>query len=163
MSVNTERPHILVLPEDRADRQLANGFWLEVDWMKQRQMQVLPIVGGWRKVLERFRVDHIRYMAQYPQRYMVLLIDFDGDEDRFDEANGVIPGDLKDRVFVLGVWGEPEDLGKAGLGSPETVGQKLAKDCRDETDVVWGHDLLRHNSSEVERLRKHVRPILFQK
>lgn len=29
MSVNKERPHVLILPEDDANRQLANGFQLD--------------------------------------------------------------------------------------------------------------------------------------
>jgi hypothetical protein len=62
---------------------------------------------------------------------------------------------LKDRVFVLGVWSEPEAL-KANLGSYETIGMAMAEDCREETDTIWGHDLLRHNASELDRLREHV-------
>lgn len=161
MSVNKYHPHLYVLPEDEADRDLANGFHLEIDQIGQ--MQVLPIVGGWRKVLERFQSDHIGGMKRYPQRYIVLLIDFDGQKDRFNEANEAIPNDLRDRVFVLGVWDEPEDLARAGLGHPETVGRKLARECREETDQIWGHDLFRHNASELERLRKHILPILFDK
>lgn len=52
--MNKERPHILVLPEDGANRQLANGFLLEVDLARQRQMQVLAEAGGWRHVLHLF-------------------------------------------------------------------------------------------------------------
>lgn len=161
MSVNSFQPHILVLPEDNADRQLANGFWLEVDWMKQRQMQVLNEVGGWIDVLECFKSVHIKEMERCTYRFMVLLIDFDEKENRLDKAKEVIPDSLKDRVFVLGARKDPEGLSKAGLGSPETVGQKLARDCRDETEKTWGHDLLRHNAGELKRLRQIVRPILF--
>ena len=39
---------------------------------------------------------------RYAQRFMVLLIDFDGHEDRLTYAKKVIPGHLIDRVFVLG-------------------------------------------------------------
>jgi hypothetical protein len=38
MSVNEHQPHVLILPEDRANLQLANGFHLEVPWHRQRQM-----------------------------------------------------------------------------------------------------------------------------
>jgi hypothetical protein len=54
---------------------------------------------------------------------------------------------------------EPEEL-KATLGSYETIGMALAQDCREGTDT-WGHALLKHNTAEIERLREHVRPILF--
>jgi hypothetical protein len=71
-----------------------------------------------------------------------------------------IPERLADRVFILGALSEPEAL-KANLGSYETIGLKMARDCREETNTTWGHDLLRHNASELDRLRERVRPILF--
>lgn len=46
MGANKSRPHILVLPEDRANLQIANGFHLEVPRERQRQMQVLPPAGA---------------------------------------------------------------------------------------------------------------------
>jgi hypothetical protein len=55
---------------------------------------------------------------------------------------------------------EPEEL-KATLCSYETIGMALAQDCREGTDTTWGHALLKHNTAEIERLRQHVRPILF--
>ena len=160
MSVNRYLPHVLVLPEDRANSQLANGFLLDEAFMT-RKIQVLEEAGGWTEVLDRFTLDHIGGMDAYPGRFMVLLIDFDGQEDRLDRAKAVIPDHLKDRVFVLGVWTEPEAL-RAGLGSYETIGRALAKDCREGTDTTWEHGLLRHNAGEIGRLRERVRPILFQ-
>ncbi len=56
---------------------------------------------------------------------------------------------------------EPQGLKRAGLGSYETIGLAMAKDCREDTDTIWRHDLLRHNANELLRLREHVRPILF--
>ncbi|MGA3027288.1 MAG: hypothetical protein ABSF98_21220 [Bryobacteraceae bacterium] len=94
---------------------------------------------------------------------MVLSIDFDERyPERLAEAKNRIPEGLRDRVFILGAWSEPEALTRAGLGSPETIGRELARDCREDTDATWGHDLLRHNAGEIGRLRQHVRPILFQ-
>lgn len=160
MMVNKNRPHVLVLPEDDANRQLANGFHLEVGLI--RQMQALQVAGGWRNVLARFKSDQESDMRRYPHRHMVLLIDFDNQEDRLDIAKNAIPDDLKDRVFVLGAQKEPEDLQKAGLGPPETIGRALARDCREETNETWGHDLLKHNVNEIARLRDSLRQILFQ-
>jgi hypothetical protein len=159
MSVNRYQPHVLVLPEEDANRQLANGFHMEIALI--RQMQALPVAGGWVDVLARFQSDHIAEMDRCPNRFMILLIDFDGQEDRLDCAKAVIPDRLKDRVFILGVWSEPEALRQA-LGSYETIGSKMANDCREDTDMIWGHNLLGHNASELDRLREHVRPILFQ-
>ena len=157
MSVNKHLPHLLVLPEDDANRQLANGFQLEIDLTRQRQMQVLPVADGWLAVLELFVSDHVPTMTRYANRFIVLLIDFDRNDDRLDYAKSRIPHDLKDRVFILGAWSEPEDL-EAPL---EEVGSALARDCRDETDLSWNHELLRHNAAELARLRELVRPILF--
>jgi hypothetical protein len=148
MSVNKYAPHVLVLPEDDANRKLANGFQQHLSlWHK---IQVLPVAGGWAKVLDSFEKDHVRKMNAFPGRFMVLLIDFDGQEDRLDRAKAVIPGNLEDRVFVLGVWTEPQKL-PAVLGSFESIGRAAAEDCRDDTSIIWGLDLLRHNASEIER------------
>ena len=159
--VNKDQLHVLVLPEDRANLQLATGFHGEVDARRQRQMQVLPVAGGWRRVLERFTSDHVVKMRSNPNRFMVLLIDFDGRPERLGEAKGAIPPELTDRVFILGAWDRPEAL-KAELNqSCEKIGSRLGQDCRDDTYATWGHETLQHNASELDRLREHVRPILF--
>ncbi len=159
MSVNKYRPHVLVLPEDDANRQVANGFLLDRS-LRTRNIQVLEEVGGWTQVLAGFNSDHILGMDRFPERRMVLLIDFDGNRNRLNDAKAAIPDRMKDRVFILGALTEPEDL-KVDLGTYETIGLAMAKDCREETDTVWGHDLLRHNESELDRLREHVGQILF--
>jgi hypothetical protein len=161
VSVNRHLPHVLVLPEDDANRQLANGFQLQVDPARLRRMQVLPVAGGWNEVLESLLADHVNEMDLYASRFMVLLIDFDRHEERMENATSRIPERLRYRVFILGVRTEPEDLKRAGLGSPEAIGSELARDCRENTDTIWGHELLRHNAGELARLRDQVRPILF--
>jgi hypothetical protein len=159
MSVNKRVPHVLVLPEDDANRQLANGFQLD-PLLDTRRMQILEEAGGWREVLNRFKEDHVPEMDRYACRFMVLLIDFDGQEERLNTVRAEIPDQLRERVFVLGAWRDPEEL-RQNLGSYETIGLAMAKDCRDNAEVTWAHNLLRHNASELERLRRHVRPILF--
>jgi hypothetical protein len=161
MSVNKQQPHVFVLPEDDANSQLANGFHLQVPWDRQRQMQVLRMAGGWTQVLERFKSDHVVGMVRYPRRFMVLLIDFDGRQERLTKAKAVIPEHLTERVFILGALTKPEALRQANLGSYEDIGLAMAKDCREGTDTTWGHELLRQNASELDRLREHVRPILY--
>jgi hypothetical protein len=162
VSVNKYLPHVFVLPEDDANRQLANGFLLDDSLsVRRRRIQVLEEVGGWTEVLERFKSDHVIEMDRNPHRFMVLLIDFDGREDRLDIAKAAIPDQLTERVFILGALSNPEAL-KATLGSYEIIGSKLAKDCSEEADSTWGHPLLQHNASELDRLREHVRPILFE-
>jgi hypothetical protein len=90
-----------------------------------------------------------------------LLIDLDGIEGRLDEAKTRIPADLADRVFILGTLTTPDALKQAKLGSFENIGMAMAKDCREGTNSIWGHELLIHNAGEIDRLRKHLRPILF--
>lgn len=160
MGVNTDLPHVMVLPEDDANRQLANGFWQEVDWNRQRRMQVLAEAGGWNEVLALFRSEHVSYMDRWHSRFMVLLIDFDSKGDRLNNARRAIPERLAERVFVLGAWSEPEAL-RADLGPYEKIGSDMAKDCRDGTEMTWGHRLLRHNAGELDRLRRHLGPVLF--
>lgn len=160
MSANKYQPHVLVLLEDDANRQLAVGFSLEVDSISK--IQVLNEIGGWEKVLTAFRDDHIKDMERYPTRLMVLLFDLDNQgENRMELARTYIPSHLSERVFILSTLKEPEDLKKAKLGHLETVGGALARDCRDGMDTTWNHPLLQHNASELDRLRRVVRPILF--
>ena len=161
MSVNKYQPHVFVLPEDDANRQLANGFLKKLDRSAPTKVQVLPEAGGWSEVLNRFQSDHIADMDRYPNRFMVLLIDFDGNDMRLAHVRNRIPEQLADRVFVLGAWSEPEKLKSAGLGSYEEIGSAMAQDCRDDTEKIWGHVLLRHNEDELSRLGERVRPILF--
>jgi hypothetical protein len=49
-------------------------------------------------------------MRQYPQRNILLIIDFDECEDRLNFVESYIPDDIKNRVFVLGVQSNPESL-----------------------------------------------------
>lgn len=137
MSVNRYQSHVLVLPEDDSNRQLANGFLLD-EWLLTRNIQVLEPAGGWAKVLDRFNSDHVSRMDDYPNRFMVLLIDFDGKRDRLSQVKADVPAHLIDRVFILGVWTEPEDLRKASLGSYETIGRAMAKDCREKPIRLGG-------------------------
>jgi hypothetical protein len=160
MSVNKYQPHVLVLPEDDANRQLANGFRLD-QYLLNWKIQVLEEAGGWTKVLERFRKDLIVGMNRYLGRFVVLLIDFDGHETRLEAAKAEIPKELSERVFILGTLTKPEALRQASLGSYEEIGLAMAKDCREGTDAIWGHELLCHNAPELERLLTRVRPILF--
>lgn len=161
MSVNRELPHILVLPEDDANRQIAIGFQLGLDLLRQRGMQVLKPAGGWMKVIETFESDHIAGMDLYSKRLLLLVIDFDGEPGRLAFVKNRIPRHLLDRVFVLGTLSQPEKLKAAGLGAYEEIGAKIANGCRDEGNPVWRHELLLHNTGELDRLSPRLRAILF--
>jgi hypothetical protein len=159
MSANKHRPHLYLLPEDDANRQIANGFWKEVAAI--RQMFVLPVAGGWREVLNQFESVHVAEMDRWEHRHMILLIDLDDHPERLMSAKEEIPDRLRDRVFILGVLSQPEALKTLLHKSFEGIGSDMACDCREQTDETWGHDLLKHNASELERLRECVCPILF--
>jgi hypothetical protein len=128
MSVNRYKPHLFILPEDNANREIANGFLLDGS-VENNQVQVLAAAGGWELVLSKFKRDHVKEMQRYPNRYMILLLDFDNDDRRRGDAENVIPDDLADRVFLLGVWSNPEYL-RSELGqSLENIGLTLAREC----------------------------------
>src|ERR1022692_1406536 len=141
MSASQYQPHVLVLPEDDANRDMVIGFRLD-PWLDFRQIQVEDVAGGWHEVLTLFRSEHLRKMRAIRFRFMVLLFDFDGyPEERMEMAKGQIPDDLKERVFILGALTEPEKL-KANIGkSYEAIGKAAAQDCREGTDTTWGHAL----------------------
>lgn len=157
---NKYQPHIHVLAEDDANRQIVNGFLLEPN-LNNRAVKVLPIPGGWGKTLEEFNNKYASEMRQLPKRMMVLLIDFDDDENRLSYVESHIPDDLKARVFVLGVLSEPENLKRESKKTFEEIGEALAKDCSDNKNELWGHNLLKHNKPELDRMATLVRPFLF--
>ena len=97
MSANKYQPHVLVLPEDDANRQLANGFLLD-RYLSTWKIQVLEEAGGWNEVLERFISDYATGMELYTGRYMVLLIDFDGKEERLQDVKVRVPGHLRESL-----------------------------------------------------------------
>jgi hypothetical protein len=160
MSVNKYQPHLLVLPEDRANSEMANGFLLNLK-LNERSIQVLPFVRGWITVVEKFKHDFEPTMRHYPDRMIVLLIDFDGVEDRLEQVKEKISDDLKNRVFVLGVLSEPEKLKSNLRKGFEAIGEALSTNCSDNTDELWNHELLKHNRTELDRMISSVKPFLF--
>jgi len=161
MSVNKYLPHVLIIPEDHADEQIANGF-TEHDQVTLKQVQVMPYADGWPGVLNKFQTQYIHYLRNNQKGYVVLLIDFDNNyanqRRRFDEA---VPSDLKDRVFVVGVKETPEVLRqKLGKGFEE-IGKELVDDCYKGTDGSWTNEDMKHNDPDRIKMIETVRPILF--
>jgi len=106
MRINRYVPHLLVLPEDDPNRQMANGFSLNPN-LDPRRIQVLSPPGGWRKVIAEFENNHVSAMQQYTETRLILLIDFDDRENRLSYVKSKILDNLKPRVFILGVQSEP--------------------------------------------------------
>jgi hypothetical protein len=162
MSINKYQPHLVVLPEDDANRQIANGFILDSN-LNNRAIQILPPAGGWGKVVEQFLAVHVSEMRKFSERFIVLLIDFDDQpETRLDYVKNQIPDEIIDRVFIIGVLSEPEALRANTNKNFEKIGEALAQDCSDNTNKLWGHELLQHNKSELDRIGVSVKPFLFK-
>ncbi len=160
MSSNKYKPHIIVLPEDEANRQIALGFELH-QHLNPRVIQILPVIGGWLKVVEEFITAYVPSMQEYKDRNVVLLIDFDEQNDRSKHIKNQIPAEIQDRVFILGVFSEPEALKRKVGKNLEEIGKALADDCKDQTEILWGHELLKHNKAELDRVNKLFRQYLF--
>lgn len=159
MSVNRHRPHLLVLPEDDANRVLANGFLL-APTLRQRHVQVLPPAGGWPKVLDACLTLHVANLRRFAGFHLVLLIDFDDQvQDRTQHFTRQFPADVSDRVYLIGTGCEPErHMLKSRF---ESFGLELGMACADADFSPWNHDFLAHNSAVVQRLAANVRPFLF--
>lgn len=160
MSLNVYQPHILILPEDDANRQIANGFINNLN-VNDRVIQILPNANGWGKVVEKFKKDHVLEMRQFPDRRMILLIDFDKNENRLSHIQKEIPPDIMNRVFVLGVQSNPEALRRTTKQTLETIGDTLAQDCLDRRNQLWKHELLQHNEAELDRMDSLIKSSLF--
>lgn len=161
MTVNREKEHLLVLPEDDANRQIVIGFINDLN-VNNSVIQVVPIADGWKKAVEQLTNDYGPGMRKYLKRRIVLIIDFDKNENRFSYVDSHIPEDLKERVFVLGVQSNPEKLKSDSRKSFEEIGKSLAQDCSDNPNELWGHNLLQHNKGELDRMASSVKPWLFK-
>jgi hypothetical protein len=160
MSANKYKPRVFVLPEDDADREIANGFLLHPS-LDLRAIQVIRSAGGWKNVRDKFVSEHIKILKNYSKTHVVLLIDFDEDAEKLEYVKSSIPAELEERAFVIGAWSNPEALRGADLGDFETIGWNLAEACRSGSDSPWDHDLLKHNAEELHRMTPILKPILF--
>jgi DNA-binding transcriptional regulator YhcF (GntR family) len=152
------QPGDTVAIESPANRQIANGFSLGPS-LKHQNIQILPSAGGWTAARDKL-LTLIPEISKYPERVMVLLVDFDGQPDRLEQVLTGVPDELRERIFVLGASSVPEKL-RSTLGSYEKIGRALAEDCAANTTSVWGHELLAHNVDEAARLLARVRSTLF--
>lgn len=150
--MNRYQKHILVLPEDDANRQIANGFF--VNWAGGIQQSICPVARGWRRTFDELRDDYENHVRNFPKCRFVILIDFD---DHFDERMNLfrrmVPEDLQDRIFLLGCIHEPETVRRELNTTFEGIGRILAEDCDTSTRSVWNANQFRHNSLELNRLK----------
>ena len=173
--MSTNKREIIVISEDDANRQIANGFKV-YEKVKFRNIYVFPesVIGkgGWEKVIKWFFDTQISGMYSNPNRVAIFVVDFDkkkGYEDDKEYHKECVkrktPIDLENRIFVLGSLDEPEEIVKGLKGTKKerwnTLGENLAKDCDKDTNDFWQHKQLRHNLPELKRMRSIVKPIIF--
>ena len=159
--MNNYQTHVLILPEDDAIRQMAIGFLDHPD-VQDRKIKVLSSAGGWKHAVDQFTTDIAPTMNRFKCRHVVLIIDLDSRTERLQDIRQEFAAEYADRVFILGIASEAEDLKRALNLTFESIGEALADNCRRGTNDVWGHDLLSANASEIERLRGQVCPFLFE-
>jgi hypothetical protein len=158
--INHYLPHLQILPEDDANREIANGFLVHHS-IKNTAAQVLRSARGWHRMLDTFEANHSRGLTRFPERRIVMLMDFDDDvEARQDLFKSRIDDAIASRVFLIGARNEPEDVKRALNVNFDELGRMLAQACCDESAAPWNHAMLAHNASELERLRQSVRPFL---
>lgn len=158
---NKYLPHLQILSEDDANRDIVNGFLMDAR-IDARRARVLPSAGGWSAAVGKINDAQL---SSYPERRLLLVIDFDDvPKDRFESISRDIPANIKDRVYILGVRSEPEKLKQAlSYTSYETIGKSLSNECAESTTNLWAHDLLKHNQAELQRLLADVKPFLFER
>jgi hypothetical protein len=161
MSVNKYKPHVFVIPEDDADRQIADGFVLHP--RVSRQVQVVEPAGGWARVVDTFKEEYLPLLRQHIHTHVVMVVDFDGDAAgrRRSKFEAEIPEVFRARVFVIGPRDTPESLRQSTGKRYEDIGRLLADDCDGDQAGMWGHELLRHNEVDRLRLFQTVRAFVF--
>ena len=160
MSVNKYKSHVYVIPEDDANRQIIDGFLLH-DAVADRAVLVRGPAGGWSKVLDVFVEEYLPKLNGLPNAHVIMVVDFDGVENRKDYFEQRVPVEVRPRVFVIGSKDNPEILARELKKMFEGIGNALAEECLQDDFKLWHHDHLKHNNEELQRLREVVRPILF--
>jgi hypothetical protein len=138
-----------VIPEDDANRQIAVEFAAACE---TNRLRIDTVGGGWKSTVDLFLRDYAEDMRRYTLRSIVLIIDSDSKPDRISKIKEAIPKDIASRVFIVGCFDEPEKM-RADLGSFETIGRTMAKECIEGIDSIWQGDHLKHNSGEMNRLK----------
>ncbi|OJW24712.1 MAG: hypothetical protein BGO49_06660 [Planctomycetales bacterium 71-10] len=159
---NRHKPHVIVVPEDDANRQLADGF-VRHDAVVSGSIQVVPPAGGWTAVLASLQNQYVARLRKYPKGHVVLLIDFDRQADRRALFDHEIPDPLKGQVFVIGSWDEPEEVRRTTGRTLDGIGFQLADECFRGGSALWDSQHFGHNAEERARLSSAVDSFLFRR
>lgn len=165
MAINNYDLHLLIIPEDDAYRDIANGFIGHLA-VAARKIHVEKPADGWLKLLKSFTQDYEKGLRQYPKRRVLMLLDLDGSPDRAQKITNDIPEDLRERVFLICCKDEAESIKKElGHGHFESIGERMAQSCHDNVhdspESPWACPQLQQSRGELIRLAEAVRPFLF--
>ena len=162
MSPNLHKPHLLVIAEDEANRSIVNGFATQLE-ANPRQFYIETVSRGWTKGRDRLLELCDRYLKIHTGAHALLIIDFDQQADRASEIKDRLPSEVRDRVFIIGVFSEPEALKRSTKKKGEEIGQLVAAGCKAKNSDIWEQEpLLIHNLEEIQRLSQAVRDLFFE-
>lgn len=167
MGANKHKDHLVIIPEDNAYGEMAEGF-VGYQLLNANRVDILRPANGWASLVDKFQKYYAAGVRQYTHRHVLLLFDADKDQARLGEVLAGIPGDIRARVFALCCLDESEALKRAlGGGYFKEIGRALAESCDRETygdgGSPWQCPELRHNQDELARLAAAVRPFIFTK
>ncbi|MGL4209685.1 MAG: hypothetical protein ACRCTY_09900 [Candidatus Adiutrix sp.] len=161
-------PQLRVYSEDSAWQAIVNGF-LTHDAIAIRRIKTNPVAGGWLKLLEKFESVYVKEIKENTNNYVyvLLLLDLDKNSERRSLINEkILATGTEDRVFTLCAQHESESIKKdLECSGFEAIGKKLADSCfagnMQERQSPWLCQELKGNQSELERLSKVMRSIIF--
>lgn len=170
MSINRQRKHVLFYAEDEATNNLAQGFVESLKIDDSRCCVFHEFGHGWQSTEEAiFRVK----MQRYPLTHLVLVVDCDKKGvARIEQIKADIGQvDFKERIYVLGTAENAERFSavmasKANVRrfSMNAAGCALADASSADKSClagIWSEPELAHNKTELIRLCKNVKDIMF--
>ena len=160
MSVNKYKPHLFVVPEDKADKNFAVGFELDAR-LAAGSFQIMPLAGGWLKVINIINDEYVPKLQQNKYSHVLGIIDCDGDDERIANELAKFPDEVADRIFLLGAIETPEIFRQKVGDNSERIGERMAEECFNESYDLWNHEDLAHVSYEIQRAATTIRPIVF--
>ena len=124
-------------------------------------MQVMPVAGGWEKVVNQILEIYVPKVRSNPNTHVVGIIDCDNHPDRIAVQLSQVPDDVRERVFLLGTLDDPQAFKRSVKLTFERIGIQLVDECFHKSLKLWRHAQLTHISDEIDRAAATLHPILF--
>ncbi len=168
--MNKYKPNLQILCEDEINQDIARGFLLGFHGFELQNPSPIEVckdvTRGWKKAENQLRDEWVDKLKDNENLFLLILIDSDKRDGRIKEIRNEIPDIIKDRVFVIGCFSEPEVLKQQAHEaikeakmkvSSEAVGKVLFQHCKDNPpNNLWGLNELNHNSDEILRLKQNT-------